>query len=305
MKRNLWLRVVAPLVAGMLVLGACSGDGDTDDTGVTVVATTTILADLVSNIAGGNASVIALMPIGVDPHDYQPSAAQVAQINRADLVVANGLGLEEGLEDVLDAAANDGVAVLEVGPFIDPLPFGGSSSGDEDFDPHLWFDPLRMAIAAGIVADRLAAVEPAVDWATAAEAYGRELKATDAAITDLLSGIANRRLVTNHDSLGYFAARYDFTIIGTVIPSGTTLGDPSSQELAALVETMQREGVSVIFAETTQPSALADAVAAELGSDVAVVSLFTGSVGEPGSGAETLTGMLLTNARRIAEALRG
>jgi zinc/manganese transport system substrate-binding protein len=110
-------------------------------------------------------------------------------------------------------------------------------------------------------------------------------------------------MVTNHEAFGYFAARYGFEVIGVVIPGGSTLAEPSSAELAALVEIMESESVRVIFAETSQPTALAEAVAAELGGDVDVVELFTESLGPPGSGAETLSKMLLTNAERISAAL--
>jgi len=113
----------------------------------------------------------------------------------------------------------------------------------------------------------------------------------------------DRRLVTNHDSLGYLADRYDFEIVGTVIPSGSTLANPSSGQLATLIAVMRTEDVNVVFAETTQPELLADAIAAELGEDAIVVELYTGSLGEPGSGADTLVGLLRTNALRIAGAL--
>ena len=128
----------------------------------------------------------------------------------------------------------------------------------------------------------------------------------DADISATLSAIpeGDRVLVTNHDALGYFAARYGFEIAGTVIPSGTTLAEPSSAELAALVEEIQQRGVQAIFAETTEPSTLADAIAAEAGEAVQVVELYTGSLGEAGTGADTLIGMLLTNAQRIAGALQ-
>jgi zinc/manganese transport system substrate-binding protein len=114
---------------------------------------------------------------------------------------------------------------------------------------------------------------------------------------------SRRKLVTNHDSLGYFADRYGFEIIGAVVPGGSTLGDPSSAELAGLVEKISSAGVPAIFAETTEPTALAEAVAREVGDDVVVVELYTGSLGEQGSGADTLIGMLLTDAGRIAGAL--
>ena len=113
----------------------------------------------------------------------------------------------------------------------------------------------------------------------------------------------NRKLITNHDSLGYFADRYGFEIIGAVIPGGATLADPSSAQLAELVDEIVEEGVKVIFAETIEPTALAEAVAAEAGTDVAVVTLLTGSLGEPGTATDNIVGMLRDNAQRLADAL--
>lgn len=304
------------------VVSAC-GVGESSDEGrLSVVATTTILGDVVENVGGDDVDVEVLTPIGADPHDFQASASQVASLNEADLVVANGLGLEEGLEDVLDAAFADGVRVLQVAPMLEPIPFGfeadheegedhddedqeedGHDDGDED--PHVWLDPVRMAEAARLIAAELAEVDPETDWMGRAEEYAEELLSADEEISQTLSSIpeGRRLLVTNHEALGYFAERYGFEVIGVVIPGGSTLGDPSSAELANLVEIMEHEDVNVIFGETTQPSALADAVAEELGEEVQVVNLHTGSLGEPRSDADTLIGMLITNAELIAEAL--
>lgn len=289
-----------------------------------VVATTTVLGDIGSTIAGNNAVVEALMPPGADPHDFQPSSQQVASLNDADLVIANGLGFEEGFIDILEGAEADGVAILEVGALIDPLPFGDSTGdcdptlapedsedGDEpenapgSCDPHFWNDPTRAAAAAEVIADALSAIDPSIDWATPASAYADELSTLGDDIQALLDTIpeTNRKLVTNHDALGYFAHRYGFEVVGVVIPGGSTLADPSSAELAALVAVMEEENVRVIFAETISPSVLADAVAAEIGGDVEVVELYTDSLGPPGSGAETLVDMLRLDAERIAAGL--
>jgi zinc/manganese transport system substrate-binding protein len=238
----------------------------------------------------------------------------VASLNEASLVVANGLGLEEGLADVLEAAEGDGVRVLEVAPLLDPIPFGAVTSHDsvgdgadgaDSVDPHVWLDPLRMGDAARLIASDLASIAPTVNWMERADTYASELAAADGAIVGMLGSISpgNRRLVTNHDSLGYLADRYDFEIVGTVIPSGSTFANPSSEQLATLIAVMRTEDVNVVFAETTQPELLADAIAAELGEDAIVVELYTGSLGEPGSGADTLVGLLRTNALRIAGAL--
>jgi zinc/manganese transport system substrate-binding protein len=287
------------------------------------VATTTILGDVIDNVVGEDARVEVLVPVGADPHDFQASAAQIAEVNRADLVVAIGLGLEEGMEDTLDSAATDGVRVFEVGPLLDPLPLktteheeeheghegGGETEGEEHdhegVDPHVWLDPLRMAEATRLIAAQLAEIDPSSDWQGRADQYAAQLVAADEEISAELESIPNdqRHLVTNHEALGYFANRYGFEVVGVIIPGGSTLADPSSAQLAELVEVMRREGVTVIFGETTEPSALAEAVAFELGNDVAVVELFTESLGEPGSGADTLIGMLKTNSALISKAL--
>ncbi len=289
-------RLQAAALALALAAGAC-GDAAAGEGELQVLATTTILGDVVAAVVGDDAEVTVLLPPGADPHSFQPSARQVAAIEEADLVVANGLGLEEGLAEALD-----GDHVVEVAPRLDPLPFGTAVSGTPD--PHVWMDPLRMAEAARQIAAELTRVAPEVDWSARAEAYMAGLAEVDREITDLLAPIPpeRRKLVTNHDSLGYFADRYGFEVVGTVIPGGATLAAPSAAELAALVEVIEREEVPAIFVETTESADLAEALAAEAGG-VAVVELYSGALGEPGSGADTLAGMLVTNARRIAQAL--
>jgi zinc/manganese transport system substrate-binding protein len=258
----------------------------------------------VQNVVGDAATVEVLLPLGADPHDFQVSAQQVASLLRADLVVANGLDLEDQLADVLDGAEDDGANLLYVAELLDPLPFAADDA-DGALDPHVWLDPLRMADAARLIAEELGATDASVDWATRAEAYAAELVAADTAIAEILDVVppTARKLVTNHDALGYFADRYGFTIVDTVIPGGATIAEPSSAELAELIAAIEREGVRAIFAETTEPTTIAEAVARDADIDVDVVELFTGSLGAPGSDAETLIDMLLTNAQRIADAL--
>lgn len=292
------------VLLGLIAVG-CSLSSNPNPDALRVVATTTVLGDIASTIVGQDAVVETLMPPGADPHDFQPSSQQVALINRADLVIVNGLGLEEGLSDVIEGAEADGVNVLEIGPLIDPLPFGEGGPDELGDDPHFWNDPDRGATAAEVIAGALSQVDSSIDWTSRAAEYAGELRDLGLEIEGMLAGIpeANRKLVTNHDSLGYFANRYGFEIVGVVIPGGSTLAEPSSSELAALVEVMEQENVRVIFAETISPTVLADAVAAEIGGDVQVVELFTDSLGPPGSGAETLLSMLRLDAERIAGAL--
>lgn len=315
------------LALGLAVSG-CGDAGDTADDRPLVIATTTILGDVLREIVGDRANVEVLLPVGADPHDYQASAQQAATLHDAALVVANGLGLEEGLEDVLDAAESDGVPVLRIGEFLDPLPVAAGHSGEEEEpdehdheeeeeepdehdhegdDPHVWMDPVRMANAVDVIAAELTRIDPDTDWAEPAAAYRQRLLDADEQIAAVLEPIPpeDRKLVTNHESLGYFARRYDLEVIGVVVPGGSTLADPSSAELAELIARIEAEQVTAIFAETIESSALAEAVASESGENVDVVELYTGSLGEPGSGADTLIDMLLTDARRIAAALGG
>jgi zinc/manganese transport system substrate-binding protein len=282
-----------------------------------------VWGDVVENIVGDDAAVEVLFPAGVDPHEYQASSQQIATLNQADLVVANGLGLEAGLVSVLEAAESDGVNVFEVAALLDPLPLGGSeASGECDpdqaqdhgaevdhsggCDPHVWMDPGRVADASRLLADELTRIDATVDWRTRADDYAAELLAADEEIGALLGTVPveNRRLVTNHDTLGYLADRYGYEVIGTVMPGGSTLSDPSSEDLARLVDVIRQAGVNVVFAETIEPAALAEAVAAEVGETVQVIELHTDSLGEAGTGADSLIGLLMTNAESIAAALR-
>lgn len=317
------------MIAAALMLAACGSDdtgGATDD-GVTVVATTTILGDVVSNVVGQEGTVEVVMPVGVDAHDFQASSQQVATMSTADLVVAIGLGLEEGLHDAIESAESDGVPVFEVAPLLDPIAFGdhggataacdpeaeheNEEAGDDHehepgtCDPHVWMDPIRMAEAARLIAAELEGISPGGGWAERAETYAGELTEANGQIVEILSAVPDdgRVMVTNHDAFGYFADLYDFEIVGVVIPGGSTLGDPSSSELAELVDVINQQQVPAIFTDLSSPTGLAEAVAEEAENDVEVVGLYTESLGEPGTEADTLIGMLTTNAQDIAEAL--
>jgi zinc/manganese transport system substrate-binding protein len=308
------VRILSTVAVVAVSLAACTADDDAPPTGVSVVTTTTVFGDIVERIVGADGSVEVLIPVGVDPHEFQLSAQQIARLMRADLVVANGLGLEEGMEDALSSAAQDGVRVLSVGEQLDPLPFGTHDDSDHQdadhgtLDPHVWMDPLRMADAAQIVAAELGAtLGGEVDWVGRGEAVASEILAMHEQLQDLLETIPRDRriLVTNHDALGYLADRYGLEVVGVIIPGGSTMGEPSSAQLADLVATIRETGAPAIFADTTDPSSLAEAIASEVGESVDVVDLYTGSIGEPGSGADSYAGMMLTNGRRIATALGG
>ena len=312
------LRVGISAAVGLFLVGACS-TSNLDDAAdrVRVIATTSILGDVVSHLAGDGVELEMLIPPGVDPHDFAPSAQQVAAISSADLVVANGLGLEEGLEDVLAQARSEGITVLEAGEGIDPLasdgPFddlpsdgAGAADGDEHgaFDPHFWQDPLRMKLAVDATARALISAGATEDTLRVA-GYQAEIDAIHSEIVAILEPIPldRRLLVTNHDAFDYFADRYDFEVIGTIVPGGSTMAEPSSAEIADLVATIIDTDVPAIFVENIASSGLAEILADEAGTSIAIVLLVSDALGEPGSPTGTYLGMLKYNAAAIADAL--
>ena len=322
------------MALGALLITACGSGGEASTTeggtseidaeAPTVVATMSIWADVTANVAcDGLARVEMIIPPGGDPHSFEPSLRDRETMDNADLVVANGLFLEESLADTIDAVESNGVTVLRVGDGLDPLSVGDEGHDDNghdnesekaaddhdhgDFDPHVWWDPTRMAAAVPLIADALGDV--GVDRAAldvCAAQYIRELTSLDADITAVVAPLLpeQRILVTNHDSLGYFADHYDFEVLGSVIPSSSSLAATSPAQLDALAADIEATGVTAIFADTQNSSNDADALANRIG-DVEVVSMLTDTLDEPGSAAGTYSGWLRQNAQIIVDALNG
>ena len=332
-----------------LIAAGCGNDDDDDGAGIpTVIATTSIWADVVANVAcDGLAEVSTLIPPGGDPHAFQPSLNDRGNMENAALVVANGLFLEEGLEDTIDAVEQAGTPVFRMADHLSTIEYGfatghGGHSEDEhddhedehddheghdedehddehdddhddhghahahgSEDPHVWFDPIRVAEALPALSQALA-TQAGLDAAALDDcvaAYRSELIALDAEVEDILAPLhpEDRLLVTNHDALGYFADRYGFQVIGTVIPSGSTLAAANPVGLQELVELIEETGVSAIFSESTHSSDDAEALGREAG--VQVLSLDTGSLGPADSSSGTYIGFIRTNAQKIAEGL--
>ena len=343
-----------------LIAAGCGNDDDAGGTGVpTVLATTSIWADVTANVAcDGLAEVSTIIPPGGDPHAFQPSLSDRENMEDAALIVANGLFLEEGLEDTIDAVEDAGTPVFRVADHVSVIEFGsamGHDEHDEDEheddhddheghdhdedeheddhdedeghdhdedehaeddghghahahgseDPHVWFDPIRVAEALPELSQALAtqAGLDAVALDECVAAYHSELIALDAEVDAILASLhpEDRLLVTNHDALGYFADRYGFQVIGTVIPSGSTLAAASPAGLQELVELIDETGVAAIFSESTHSSDDTEALGREAG--VQVVSLNTGSLGPADSSSGTYIGFIRTNVQKIAEGL--
>ena len=288
-------------LSAALMMGACSQAETVPSDLVQIVTTTDIWGDVAANVAAKRADVTVLVPSGQDPHEYQASAQQLALLLAADLVVANGLGLEEGLEDVLTAAQSDGANVVFVADHLEGPQFGDA---DEGLDPHVWMDPTLVAQAAGMIAAELSKIESTTDWQSSAETYSAVLDDLDREIRRTIDAIpqGSRKLVTNHNFLEHFASRYGFAIVGTIIPGGSTMAEPSSAEIASLVDVIGQTGAPAIFTGNTESAKLAETVAAEV--EIDIVDLYTGSLGGPGSGATSLVDMLITDTQLIAEALK-
>ena len=264
----------------------------------TIVVTTSILGAVVTDVVGDAAEVSVLVPNGTDPHDWEPSAQDIEALNGADLVVANGLDLEEKLVEALDAAESSGTRVFHATDHIEPL--AGDEHGDEhgddhgdenkseddhghshaEGDPHFWTDPLAMASVVAALGDELAAI--GVDVSDRVDRVITDLKDVDGVITQLLSSLPEDRrvLVTGHDSLGYFAEHYGFTLIGSIIPSLSSAADVTAKNLAELKEAIGKTGAPVIFTELGTPTDVADALADETGT--LVVELATHLVPDDG-----------------------
>lgn len=299
------LRPLAAVLAALTaaVLAACATPADARPV---VVVSTNILGDVIGELIGDQARVVTLMKPNADPHSFEISAQEAAALRDADLIVSNGLGLEEGLQQHLDAAVAAEVPSFVAGDAIEVLDYrDGDAAGMPD--SHFWTDPGRMV-------DVVDALEPALvaldgidaDTLTADVAdYREELTALDAEMTSAFARIPDdrRALVTNHHVFGYLADRFDFEVVGAVIPGGTTLAAPSASDLADLVGAVEETGVPAVFAESSSPDRLVQALAEEADVHVAVIELFTESLTAEDGGAPDYLTMMRVNTERIASGL--
>jgi zinc/manganese transport system substrate-binding protein len=273
------------------------------------VATTSNLGAIVDEVARPcSASTSTRMPAGVDPHGFAPSPRDVQALREADLLVTGGGDLEENLVDAIDEARASGTTVFEALGHARPLPL---TEGDDDdgLDPHFWHDPVRTAAVVRALGEALAERDPsrASCYAEAARTYARELRTLDAEIAATLDAVPDDRrlLVTSHDSFRYFADRYNFAIVGAVIPSVSSLAEASAGDLGELAQLIEEQGVPAIFSDPAESDVLAQRLADETGTDVAVVTLHSDSLGDdaPADGEDAYEALLRRNAEAIADAL--
>ncbi|MFO7532231.1 MAG: metal ABC transporter substrate-binding protein [Candidatus Limnocylindrales bacterium] len=319
------MKTLAALALGLSLLAAAPVAATEDGSGrpVSIVVTTEVLGSIVDQLVGNAADVTTLMSGGVDPHTWQPSARETEALFDADLIVANGLDLEEGLAVVLDQAEADGAPVVHAADFItlrasagaqeeldhddeadqedeaDHTEEAGHEHGHAAGDPHFWLDPIAMR-------DVVLALGPALDdigveLGDRPAALASELEQLDGELTEMLAVIPaeQRQLVTGHGALGYFADRYGFTIVGTVVPGLSSADEPSAREIASLIEDIKAAGSVALFTDIGTPQSVAQAVAQETGATI--VELQVAQLPEAG----TYQDLLLELATLVRDALAG
>ncbi|HIW45286.1 MAG TPA: metal ABC transporter substrate-binding protein [Candidatus Yaniella excrementigallinarum] len=311
-QRISFLSLVGVASLAGLVLASCStqAGGDGDEASTTVVATTTQIGSLVDQItecAGGEAQV--LMSPGDDPHTFEASSTQIADMITADLVVTNGLGLEASMQRSVDNAKEDGAQIFEVGPQLDPLPAGeGHDHADDEhehgsYDAHVWMDVSRMADGAKLIGERVAETTGDEAYQQCGEQLADQLDEVDNEIVGIIDELDVPHLVTDHAAYGYFADRYAVEISGVVVPGGSTDAEPSSHQLAELTDLLKDDDVDALVTSKANPNRMVTALSEETGGDIPVIELYENGTGESGSDAETYQDAMLYNAHALDEAL--
>ena len=285
----------ASLCTSVVLIGCSASPSSAPDTTPraprpSIVVTYSVLGAVVSELVGDAADVSIVIPDGQDPHDFEPSAKDVEMINDADLLVANGLGFEEGLVDALDAANDRGVDRFLVSDFVTTIDGDGHDhhSSDDDShgddahdedtsdahatDPHIWLSPFALS---EMIDDLGTAINSStrLDVTDAAEELAVSLLSLDAQVADLITALGSCTIVTGHDELGYFADRYGCEVVGAVIPSFSTTAEASAGELSDLKQLIERYDVKTLFTGLGTSSAVVDRLVSEL--DIRAVELTT------------------------------
>lgn len=303
--------------AGLALLAACGGKSGSKNavatTGapvatvppgkpVAVAATTTQIQDYVKNVGGSRVTIMGILKPNVDPHDYEPTVEDANTIAKADIVFVHGIGLDSWLDKTIKGASvnapvittTDGINILK------------GDENEPEGDPHAWFDPTRVPAMVANIAGGLANVDPANAsmYQTNAKAYTDQLTQLDAQLKGIFTQVPKerRKLVTNHDAFRYLAQRYDLTIVGAVIPSLSDTAEPSAKQINDLIDTIKKENVKAIFAESSANPKVAQQVAHETG--IAIVdTLYGDTLGEPGSTGDTYLKMMVYDATTITNAI--
>jgi len=271
-----------------------------------VLATTSIFADLAHLALGDVVHIDSIVPAGIDVHTYEPSPSDAAKITGAQLVIMNGLGLDDWVGPLIDAAHGSTSDLLRLGEGLDDSDgwiYLTSASTAKTPDPHVWLDPNGAALYLKRIAARVTADRPDLDEeirSTLAQGL-TSLHQLDADVGALFSAIppAKRQIITFHDAFRYYARAYDITIVGVAIASPGQ--DPSAREIAALIDTIRASTVMTVFSEVQFPSKVLNSIAAETGATV-LTNLYSDALAAaPG---DTYLNAMRANASAIAGSMQ-
>ncbi len=264
-----------------------------------VLAVESFLADIAKNIAGNRLEIETLIPLSLDPHSFEPSPGDVAKIADSDILIINGSGFEEWLNDII-TGANEKIIIAECSKGLK------NRVQDEVGDPHFWLDPNLVMLYVQNIKDALTESDPQGKdlYNQNAQDYYARLTELDAWITEEVKKIPQdqKLLVTNHESFGYYADRYGFKVIGTIIPNFSSASSPSAKEVTDLIEKIKKANVRAIFLETGSDPKIAQQIAKEAGITV-VTELLTHSITEPGGPAPTYIEMIEYDTKTIVGSL--
>lgn len=295
---RLSLNILALALGAAVIAGCSTGTaGSAEPSGLHVVATTTVFADLVQNVAGERATVTSIIPAGAGPEDYEPKPDDARSLAGADLIVSNGVGLDDFLDELIAAAGEGDASRLVLGEGLEPI----VDNGEEN--PHFWLDP---SIVAGhyvpAIVEALSGLDPggAATFQANGAAYTEQVRGLDSANQEKIDTIpaADRKLVTFHDAFPYFARHYGFELVGVIVENVGQ--EPTAAELADLVDRVRDAGVKAVFSEAQFSPTLAEALADEAGVQV-VTTLYNDTVGPPP--ADSYLKMMEWNVDEIVKAL--
>lgn len=295
--------ILSFIFAAILPLAFLAGCGDDDGSGsaVAVVATTPQAAEFVREVGGERVAVTQILAPNADPHEYEPRPSDAEALADADLVIRSGGDLDEWLDQLIEGSGTDAPQLT----LIDAVE---TRTDDGEEDPHWWQDPRNAVRAVAAVRAELESVDPdgAADYRSAAAAYEDRLVRLDREIARCIDSVppADRKLVTSHDALGYFADRYGIEVIGATIPSLSTQAQPSAGETAELVELIRSTGVRTIFPEAGVSQDLERAIADQAGASVGG-ELWADTLGPEGSAAATYAGAQQSNADELVRGFTG
>jgi len=299
------MKIFLGVMFALLTLVACAAPTPRP---LKVLAAETFLADIGQNVAGDRLQIEALLPLDADPHSFEPTPNDVRRVADCTVLIVNGAGFEEFLNRILaNAGGNRQVIDASAGLTSRKPTANEILDADRPGDPHFWLDPSNVVKYVENIRDALAQVDPAgaTTYKSNADAYIANLKQLDQAIAEQVKTVPaeRRKIVTNHESFGYFADRYGFQIIGTIVPSVSTGAAPSAQQIARLIDQIRQSGTRVIFLEAGANPQLAKQIAQETGVRI-VTNLYTHSLTAPNGVAPTYIEMMKHNVKTIVDALK-